>query len=255
LRGSGIFERVMKVLILGAGYGTRLYPLITDTPKPLLPIAGAPLVNHTLKRLEAIQGIHEIVVVTNDKFYNHFVRWSQEAAPKARPIHIVNDGTTTPDNRLGSVGDILYVLRHHAINDDLLVIGGDNLFDFDLDAYAAFSRAKMKAVTVGLYDIQNTAAASKFGVVAVDAGKKVVSFEEKPEYPKSSLIAMCCYFMPSATLGWVEEYAGCSQKTDKAGDYIRWLTTEKEVYGFEFTGTWYDIGSIESYREAQEKFT
>ena len=244
----------MKVLILAGGYGTRLYPIIKDTPKPLLEIAGKTLIDHLLESVRGFKDINEIFVVTNEKFHETFKTWAQ--ANKGLPFRltIVNDGTTTPENRLGSVGDIEFAIRKQHINDDLLILGGDNLFDYSLDSYLSFAQKNRPQVTIGLFDIGNLAEATKFGVVAMDPKGKVTSFEEKPEKPKSSLIAMCCYYLPTESLPFVGEYLKETQKADKAGDYIRWLVQRKSVYGFKFDGRWYDIGSVESYKEAQEKF-
>jgi len=243
----------MKVLILAAGYGTRLYPIIKDIPKPLLDVADKPIIEHVLDKIKSIEGLQEVLVVTNEKFYGHFTDWADNC-DYVVPVKVINDGTTSPGDRLGSVGDIRYVLNNYGVEDDLLVIGGDNLFDYPLEESIEFARQKNSHVTIGLYDIGNIDNAKQFGVVAIDDNGKVVSFEEKPEEPKSSLIAMCYYYFPQETLVLVEDYIRQSQKTDKAGDYIRWLSEEKGVYGFTFEGKWYDIGNIEAYHEAEEKF-
>ena len=244
----------MDILILGAGYGTRLYPLIKDTPKPLLPVADRPLIDHTLRKLEAVSDVRRVIVVTNDKFYGHFKHWAQNDYAFRWPVVVVNDHTTCPENRLGSVGDIDFVLQQEDIRDDLLIIGGDNIFDFNLKDYLEFSRDHCRHISIGLYDIGHVSEASKFGVVAIDPQHRVISFEEKPAQPKSSLIAMCCYFLPAETLDCVNQYLKSSDKSDKAGDFIRWLSMERTVYGFQFQGTWFDIGSIEAYHAAQKRF-
>lgn len=245
----------MKVLILAAGYGTRLYPLVTDTPKPLLPVGKKPLINHILEKLSGIKGITEVLVVSNAKFYKNFQEWAPIAQNQYQlSIGVINDGTTAPENRLGSVGDIDFTIRNAAIKEDLFILGGDNLFDYSLKDFAAFAAEKQNAVTVGLYDIGRKEDATIYGVVELGDQGRVVSFEEKPAQPRSSLISMCCYYMPASTLSYLEQYKADSGKMDKAGEYIQWLVQEKDVCGFKFSGKWYDIGSIESYKEAQEKF-
>ncbi len=245
----------MKVLILAAGYGTRLYPLVTDTPKPLLPVADKPLINHIVEKLKGLPELNQLIVVTNQKFYGHFVAWAKETQKQfSAPIHIVNDATTVPENRLGSVGDIDFTIDSLKIDEDLFVLGGDNLFDYRLDDFVVFAKQKNTVVSVGLYDIGDLKDATMYGVVDLGKEGRVVSFEEKPALPKSTLISMCCYYFPRGTLAYLQEYKKSSGKMDKAGEYIRWLAQQKGVYGFKFSGRWYDIGSIESYQEAQEKF-
>lgn len=245
----------MKVLILAAGYGTRLYPLTKDKPKPLLPIEpDKPLINYLVERVATAKDLSEIYVVTNDKFFEKFQQWAKAVRGLNVPVTIVNDGTTTPENRLGSIGDIDFTMSQHPVREDLLVIGGDNLFDFDLDGFFAFARAHQDKVTLGLYDIQKIARAKSFGVAAMSKENVVTSFEEKPQNPRSSLIAMCFYYLPAKTLPFIKEYIAQGGKIDLAGDYIKWLCEQKRLYGFQFQGAWYDIGSLEAYHEAQADF-
>jgi len=244
----------MKILVLAAGYGTRLYPLIKDTPKPLLEIAGKPIINYITDKVRDIPDLNEVIVVSNAKFYDQFLHWAEENKDFPQPITIINDGTTTPDDRLGSVGDICYVLQNHPFADDLLVVGGDNIFDYSLEEYIQFAKEKSPHVTIGTYDIGKKENATEFGVVEADEGGKIVSFEEKPTEPKSSLIAMCFYFFPKESLSLLNDYIQESGKTDKAGYYIHWLSENSTVFAYVFEGKWYDIGSIEAYQEAQELF-
>lgn len=244
----------MKCLVLAAGYGTRLYPLTKDVPKPLLRVGGEPIMNHLLKKIQGINGVSGVFVVTNDKFFSAFERWKSENTAFPFPLEVINDGTTTPENRLGSIGDIRFVLEKENMDEDILVIGGDNLFDYALDGYIRFAQGKRPSAAVGLFDIGDIEGAKKFGVVKIDKNAKVVSFEEKPKAPQSSLIAMCLYFFPRESLHFVSDYIRETKKADAAGDYIRWLSQRDIVYGYKFTGTWYDIGSIEEYEKAQKEF-
>ena len=243
----------MIVLILAAGYGTRLKALGLKKPKPLLEVNGKPLINYILEKIKKFPALEKVLVVTNDKFFKEIEGWAEKQVQFPFKITVINDGTKTPEDRLGSIGDIDFVIKQKNVKDDILVIGGDNLFDYSLDGYLEFAVSK-KAVAIGLYDIGDIKQATKFGVVATDKNGKIVSFEEKPQKPKSTLIAMCCYYLPKDSLPVVAQYLKASGKNDTAGDYIRWLSEKKEVYGFKFTGKWYDIGSIESYNEAQVAF-
>ena len=147
-----------------------------------------------------------------------------------------------------------YVWSKEKLADDWLIIGGDNLFDQGLDAFMSFAVSKAPSVTIGLYDIGDIKAAVKFGVCSLDKNGKVTSFQEKPEHPATSKIAMCLYYFPKETLGYIEEYRKESNTLDAAGSYIKWLSEKKNVYGFQFSGKWYDIGSIESLEEARAHF-
>ena len=230
----------------------RLAAIAKDTPKPLLNVAGKPLIDYTVDKLKSIAGISETVVVTNNKFYDHFCRWAK--AHGNMKIRIVNDGTNVNEERLGSVGDIRFVWEKEAGPDDWLVVGGDNIFDQDFNEFLSFAKNKTPAVTIGLYDIRNIAEAAKFGVCALDRNNKATAFVEKSPNPPSSLVSMCLYYFPKATLGYMEAYHKESKALDAAGSYIKWLVEKKNVYGFQFTGKWYDIGSVESLQEAQERF-
>jgi glucose-1-phosphate thymidylyltransferase len=245
----------MKVLILAAGYGTRLYPLTKDRPKPLLPIEpNKPLINYLVERVTGAKELSEIYVITNDKFFEKFQQWAASFTTCAVPITIINDGTKTPEDRLGSIGDIDFTLKGHKVEEDLLVIGGDNLFDFNIEKFFAFARTRKEQVTLGLYDIKHIEMAKSFGVAAIGDNQMVTLFEEKPLKPKSSLIAMCFYYMPQATLPLIKKYITNGGKLDLAGDYIKWLCEQERLCGFQFSGSWYDIGSLEAYHEAQTDF-
>jgi glucose-1-phosphate thymidylyltransferase len=244
----------MKVLILAAGYGTRLASVIKDTPKPLIPVGKRPLIDHVVDTLAGIKSLTEVVVVSNNKFTPHFQEWAASKGKKICPIRIVNDGTNTPEERLGSVGDIRFVWQREGSLDDWMIIGGDNLFDGNVGRFMEFAVTKSPAVTIGVYDINDIQAATKFGVLAINADQKVISFQEKPQHPASSLITMCLYYFPKQTLAYLDEYLSESKAVDAAGSYIKWLSEKKNVYGFQFSGKWYDIGSIESLEEARAHF-
>ena len=242
----------MKALILAAGYGTRLASVIKDTPKPLIPVGKKPLIDYVVDKLANIKFLDEIVVVSNNKFTPQFQQWATTRS--GLPIRVVNDGTNTPEERLGSVGAIRFVWEKEPSLQDWLIVGGDNLFDGDLIRFVDAAFSKSPAITIGAYDIHDIKAATKFGIVAVDANDKVLSFQEKPENPLSTLTSMCLYYFPKQTLGFMAEYLSKSKAVDAAGSYIKWLSENKSVYSFQFSGKWYDIGSIESLEEARAHF-
>ncbi len=245
----------MKALILAAGYGTRLYPLIKDTPKALLPIGEATLIDVSVDKIVSLPSLSEILVVTNRKFHRQFETWAARTRRRIEvPLTVIDDGTSTPETRLGSIGDIRLVVERLGLREDLLVFGGDNIFTDGLGDFAACAGRRAPAVTIGVYDIGDFEAARKFGVLEMTGDGRVTMFEEKPQEPRSTMVAMCVYYFPAATLPWFDLYARETGATDKAGDYIHWLLDRTDVYGSRFDGRWYDIGSIEAYREAQRAF-
>lgn len=247
----------MKALILAAGYATRLYPLTKDNPKPLLKIAGRPIINYIIDKLGAIKEIDEIIVVSNDRFFSNFKSWLKGLRTDKK-ISIINDRTKSEKARIGAIGDIAFVVGKKTIKNDLLVIGGDNLFTGCLNDFVSFSIAKKSAFTLGLFDTHDKKQASNYGVVHIDKTKRVIDFQEKPILAKSSLVAMCLYYFPADKLCWLKQYMGIGRRLkrrDATGSYIQWLLSKEPVYGFVFQGCWYDIGQIDSYRMADGLFT
>ncbi len=239
----------MKALILAAGYGTRLYPLTKDKPKPLLPVAGRPMLEYTLKKIEEIDEVKEIYVVTNEKFAGHFQAWKDTYKGK-KEIKIINDATTSDEDKRGAIGDMQLVIEQEKVNDDLLVVAGDNLFEFSLEDFINFFQKKGTAV--GLYDFQDREAVKRYSAVEIDAHKKILSFREKPSQPSTTLIAICLYLFPKEKLNLISQYLKEGNNPDAPGLYIAWLHRRDPVYGFVFNGKWYDIGDLKCYEEANQ---
>ncbi len=244
----------MKALILAAGYATRLYPLTKTRPKPLLPVAGRPMMEWILDRLAPVREIDRTHVVTNATFHGQFERWREGYAGGAS-VDIVNDGTTGDAVKLGAVGDLDLVIRDRRIDDDLIVVAGDNLFDFDVSDFVAFARHRKGAPAIALKDLKDRMLArKKFSTVGLDASGKIVDFIEKPENPPSSLISICLYFLPRETLPLVQEYLKGGGNPDAPGYYVQWLVKRTASYGFVFDSLWFDIGDIDSYNQANAVF-
>ncbi|MBI2471508.1 MAG: nucleotidyltransferase family protein [Planctomycetes bacterium] len=243
----------MKALILAAGYGTRLYPLTENTPKPLLPIAGKPIIEYIIKKINHLRFIDKIYIVTNEKFLSHFQTWLGSFSRNTN-IELINDGTTSESDRLGTIGDIQLAIAEKMIDDDLLIIGGDNIFTGNLDAFIAFAQRKNPASSIGMVNLKDLSAAKRFGVVEFDSSSQVIGFQEKPEQPNSSFVSMCLYYFPQCKLDRFSEYLASGNYYDAMGHFIGWLSQVDEVYGCNFTEKWFDIGDKQAYYDAQKYF-
>jgi len=244
----------VKALVLAAGYATRLYTLTKEYPKSLLAVGARPMIEHIIEKLEAIKEIDEVIVVTNSKFMPIFRDWQRKFKIKKR-LSLVDDLTKSNETRLGAVGDMDFVVNKKRIKDDLLVIGGDNLFDGGLSDFLLFAKSFENAPVIGIYDIEKKESAKKYGVIKLDRKNRVADFQEKPEKPESSLVGMCLYYFPKERLKLLKKYLGDKKKaSDAAGSYIDWLRKEVEVYGFVFSGKWFDIGDFKYLNEAQKAF-
>jgi len=241
----------MDAIILAAGYAMRLYPLTENTPKPLLEVAGKPMVEHILGKLDEIELIDRIFIVTNDKFYGHFEKWLHDFDAK-KPIEILNDGTKSNEDRLGALGDIHYTIKEKKIDNDIIVVAGDNLFELSLKEVAIMFQKKKHNVIV-LYDVKDIVLAKHYGVVEVQEGK-VSHFEEKPLKPKSTLISTGIYLFPKKTIMLIEKYISQGNNPDKTGDFIEWLHKREDIYSHITDKKWYDIGNLEQLKKANKNF-
>ncbi len=243
----------MKALILAAGYATRLYPITKEYPKPLLKVGERPIIDYIIDKLDAIAWIDEIFVVTNSKFYLEFRKWKEHLNPGKRVV-VVDDLTKSHADRRGAIGDIDFVIKKKNIREDLLVIGGDNLFEGGLADFLACARSHKTHPVIGVYDIKDKALSNKYGVIKMNGRNRIIDFQEKPGIPKSTLVAMCLYYFPRNCLTLIKEYLNTKDKHDATGFYIDWLRKAIPVYGFVFDGCWYDIGDHKFYQEAKESF-
>lgn len=245
----------MKALILAAGYAVRLYPLTQSYPKPLLEVNKRPIIDYIIDKLEEIEELNEIIVVTNSKFISVFKKWAK-GLKITKPVSLVDDLTLNPGDKLGAIGDMAFSIKNKRIKEDLIVIGGDNLFDIDLDNFLFFAKGKKSYTCIGVYDIKDRIQAPKYGVIKINKTNKIIDFKEKPKNPQSTLVAMCLYYFPKAKLKLIGQYMeNKKHKSDAMGFYIDWLRKTDLVYGFVFDGKWYDIGDHKFYSKAEEAFS
>ncbi len=245
----------MKVVILAAGYATRLYPLTLTRAKPLLPVAGKPMIDHVLDNLAPIGGLDRIYIVTNAKFADQFQAWADDyRAHKAKlDFTIVNDGSTDDSNKLGAIGDLHLVLTRENLDDDLLVVAGDNLFSQSLEAFGRFCREK-QAPVLAVYDVGNLEQIKKFNAITINQEGSIEFFEEKPPQPKSTLTGIALYFYPRSMLPLIRQYVTEGNNPDQPGRLVQWLYPRVPVYTWRVPGLWFDIGGKESLEEANRVF-
>jgi len=246
----------MKVIILAAGYATRLYPLTLTQPKPLLPVAGKPMIDHVLDNLAPIPGIDRVYVVTNAKFAGHFQKWSDNyrATKSKLNFTVVNDGTTSETNKLGAISDMHFVLKSQNVDDDLIVVAGDNLFSEKLSAFGQFCREK-NAPVLALYDVGNLEEVKKYNAISTNGDGRITFFEEKPKNPASTLTGIALYFYPKNSIPLIRQYIAEGNNPDQPGRLVQWLYPRTPVFTWRVPGIWFDIGAKESLEEANRIFS
>jgi glucose-1-phosphate thymidylyltransferase len=244
----------MTVLVLAAGYATRLYPLTLTRPKPLLDVAGKPMIDYVMDNLAPIGGIERVFVVTNAKFAGQFQEWADGYSTRAKlNFKVINDGSTDDTNKLGAIGDLHLVMRQEKLDEDLIVVAGDNLFSEPLTGFGELIR-KRHAPVLGVFDVGSREQAKKYGVVAVDGEGVIIEFIEKPANPPSTLISVALYYYPRATLQLVHQYIADGNNPDQPGRLAQWLYPRQPVYTWRVPGKWFDIGSKETLEEANRIF-
>ncbi len=243
----------IKALVLAAGYATRLYPLTLNQPKPLLDVGGKPIMDYIVEKLEQIDEIDTVYVVTNNKFYSHFKEWADSSGFK-KNIKIVNDQTMSNEDRLGAVGDMAYVVEHEDIDDDLFVIAGDNLFDFSLLPMVNMFRELGSTVIAGRKTSKEEIA-GKYGNIITDQEKKITAFEEKPENPRSDIASTALYLFSKEAISSLKQCIEEQGKPDNSGDFIRYLSEKQDIYVHILEQGWFDIGGKEELETAREKYS
>lgn len=240
----------MKCLILAAGYATRLYPLTENFPKPLLKVGEKTILDWLVDDIDTLGLVDEYIVISNHKYAVNFEDW---AKTKSLRVTVVDDGTSTNETRLGAVKDIQFAIEKLSLDDEMLVIAGDNVLDFSLTKFIAYAKEKQTTCVMRYYE-HDEAKLRKTGVAEVDENDRVISLEEKPAAPKSNWATPPFYFYTREDAKLVKAgiEAGCG--TDAPGSYIAWLSKQVPVHSMEMPGSRYDIGNLESYRKVQETY-
>ncbi len=245
----------MRVLILAAGYATRLYPLTLDQPKSLLPVGGRPILEHILDRVRPLGDSLECFVVANHRFVEAFRGWGKRyrAVQPDLDLKIVDDGSTTEADRLGAIGDLAFVVERERISEELLVIAGDNLFDAPLGEFVAYGRKIGKPI-VGVYDVGDPEAIRRYNNIRLDEEGRIVFFEEKPEHPEGTLTAIALYYCPSESWTYLRQYLAEGESRDQPGRFIEWLCRRQPVFSWRLPGRWFDIGDFQMLEAANRAF-
>ena len=241
----------MKCLILAAGYATRLYPLTENFPKPLLTVGEKTILDWLVDDIDTAGEVDAYIVISNHKYAHYFETW---AGAKTQKITVVDDGTDSNETRLGAVKDIQFAIERLHLDDDLLVIAGDNVLDFSLTCFITYAKEKKTSCIMRYYEPEDKKLL-KTGIVTVDEADRVLQMTEKSPTPATHWCCPPFYYYTKADAGLVQKgiESGCG--TDAPGSYIAWLCTQTAVHAMEMPGKRYDIGNLESYRNVQKEYS
>lgn len=240
----------MKCLILAAGYATRLYPLTENFPKPLLKVGDKTILDWLVDDIDTAGEVGEYVVISNHKYAHHFDDW---AKTKQQRITVIDDGTDSNETRLGAVKDIQFAVDKLQLDDDMLVIAGDNVLDFSLTEFIAYSKKKNASCIMRYYE-PNAQKLLKCGVVTIDENDKVLDMTEKSPTPATHWCCPPFYYYSKNDAKLVQKGIDSGCGTDAPGSFIAWLCTQSDVYAMEMPGKRYDIGNLESYENAKKEY-
>ena len=240
----------MKCLILAAGYATRLYPLTENFPKPLLNVQGKTILDWLLEDIDGAGVVDGYIVISNHKFADHFRAWADN---HKLPITVLDDGTQSNETRLGAVRDIQFAIEELGLQDDLLVIAGDNLLDFSLRSFIRYFQKKQTTCIMRYWE-QSEEKLHKTGVAVVDEADRILEMEEKPAVPKSHWCTPPFYIYKASDVGFVKTGIENGCGVDAPGSFIAWLSTQTTVHAYEMPGKRYDIGNLESYEKVQKEY-
>jgi glucose-1-phosphate thymidylyltransferase len=236
----------MKAVVLAGGYATRMWPITKDRPKMFLPVGEGTVIDVIFEELEADPRIDEVFVSTNERFAGEFESFLADSTYEKPTVSV--EETVAEDEKFGVVGALAQLIDREGVDDDLVVIAGDNLLSFDVGEFVDFFEAA-DTPSIVAYDVGSKERASSYGLVQLD-GDRVVDFQEKPDDPQSTLVSIACYAFPAETLPDFDTYLADGNNPDEPGWFIQWLQERGAVHAFTFDGAWFDIGTPESYLDA-----
>ncbi|MCL2187597.1 MAG: sugar phosphate nucleotidyltransferase [Defluviitaleaceae bacterium] len=240
----------MTCIVLAAGYATRLYPLTENFPKPLLDVGGKPILDWLLGDVAATGLVDEYYIISNHKYAHHFTQWAQ-AVPY--PITVLDNGTISNETRLGAVKDLQFTWERLEVKDDLLVLAGDNLLDFSLEAFIRYAREKKTSCVMRYYE-HDIERCKKSGVLTIDDSERILDMQEKPQAPASHWLAPPFYFLTQADARRIGQAIADGCATDAPGSFIAWLCKNAPLHAMQMPGRRYDIGDLKSYEEVKRKW-
>lgn len=244
----------MKVVVLAAGYGTRLGPVAENRPKALLPVGGRPVLDHLVEGLAPLDPLGEVHLVTNHRFADQFREW-RRSRTLPFPVHVIDDGTVRPDERLGAVGDLALAVESTGSDTGAVVAGSDNLFEFPFRGLLeTFRTREDAAAVVTVVEEGDPERLRTSGVPEVDDDGRVLRFHEKPEDPPASLLAPPLYLLGGGALRDVRRYLEEGGRKDAPGHFLEWLVRRRTVLAWRAPGARHDIGTPERYAQAQQRF-
>ena len=242
----------MKNIIIAAGYATRLYPLTENFPKPLLKVGNRSILERILDDIDTIDDIEEHIIVTNHKFASIFEEWAS-SRKSVKPIQIIDDGTTSNENRLGAVNDLLLAIEKCNINDDIMVLAADNILSFSFQGFVDFFKEKDSSVIM-FYKEPELKKLQRTGVISIDDNMRVLLMQEKPEKPVSEMAVPPFYIYKKDDLPLIKDCMNHGCGFDAPGNLAHYLVDRTDIYAWLMPGYRYDIGSLDSYEEAQRLF-
>ena len=238
----------MTSIILAAGYATRMYPLTLNYPKPLLEVGGKKIIDWLIEDLEKA-GVERTVVVSNHKFISQFQAWAEGR----ENIIVLDDGSEDNDNRLGAVKDIEFAIEKANIDDDIVVLAGDNVLNFSLSSFIDYGRKK-KTSCIMRHEEKDKNKLRKTGVIEINEDELVLNMEEKPKEPKSNWAVPPFYYYTKEDKDLIKEGIASGCGTDAPGSFVSWLVKKRPVHAYKMIGDRFDVGSIEGYERIKKEY-